>query len=222
MVDLISHDITKPFGPHFTEHWRADFIFNAASIASRKMYLEYPMETIATHIDGARNACAHALATDARLVSFSSFEVYGEPLVIPTPENYPGFVDILADRACYAESKRMAETICVTEHRKRGVKVVIARPFNIFGPGEYLLNGRVIPSIINAALTQQPFTIFGLGTHTRSYCYISDAVTQLLCLAVKGEAGQAYNVGNGKIEISLIALTDLASTIIQRHKNDRA
>lgn len=204
--DIVWHQI-KPT-------WETDYIFHAASIAAPRFYLRWPMETIKVHVMGTMKMCEHAKASGARMVEFSSVEVYGEPGdVWRIPESYVGAVDPLSERACYSESKRMAETVCMTAHRNEGIKVVIARPFNCYGPGERLDSGRVVPSIVNAGLNGKPFAIYGNGMHSRSYCYLSDVIIQLLCLAVRGEVGQAYNVGDGGSEMTLLSLAETAKRL---------
>lgn len=139
----------------------------------------------------------------------NSSEVYGDPSNIPTPESYWGHTSFTGPRAVYDESKRFSETLCVTYHRQFGVPVKVVRPFNICGPGMRLDDERVIPNLMKAILNDEVFTIYGDGSDTRSFCYISDAVAQILAVMLDGENGEAYNVGYD-MEISLNELGRLA------------
>lgn len=197
-----------------------DYCIHAASIASPKYYLAKPLETLNANVGLTERILrqvtawgSHNASPVKRLLYLSSCEIYGDPTVVPTPETYRGNVSTTSPRAVYDESKRYAETLCMTYHRQHGVPVVIARPFNIYGPGEALDDGRLVPQLMKSALTGCPFTIYGDGLSTRSVCYISDAVVQLLALLLDGRLGEAYNVGDGESEFSIGAFADIGRTM---------
>lgn len=192
---------------------KADYVLHAASIAAPMFYKKRPLETLRANVLGTWNVLEWAVKTrPTSVVHFSSSEVYGDPSRVPTPESYWGNVSFTGPRAVYDESKRLSETLCVTYHKQFGVPVKVVRPFNIYGPGMRLDDGRVIPSLIRAILNREPFTIYGDGTDTRSYCYISDAVVQMLSVMLNGSNGEAYNVGC-EAETSLSDLAKLAQDI---------
>lgn len=203
---FLDHDISKPVsieGP-------ADYIVHAASIASPPVYRKFPLETIDVNVSGTRNMLNLAREKGSRsFVYLSSSEIYGDPApaCIPTSETYRGNVSCIGPRACYDESKRMAETLCMTYHRIYGTPVKIARPFNVYGPSLRLDDGRVIPDFLRDALRGEPITLFGDGEFTRSFCYISDAVVLLFRLLLSNADGQIFNVGNDE-EISIRHLAE--------------
>ena len=189
-----------------------DYIINAASIASPEFYMRYPLQTMRVNSLGTWNVLARAVEVEPRSVlHFSSSEIYGEPSVIPTPESYWGFVSPNGPRSMYDESKRFSETLCMIYARDFQVPVKVIRPFNIFGPGQRIDDGRVIPNLIKAALCGETFTVYGDGLSTRSYCYISDAVIQMLAVLTLGTNGETYNIGDGGSEISLVDLVKVAN-----------
>lgn len=189
---------------------RADYVLHAASIAAPMFYKKYPIETVRANVRGTWNVLDWAVKSKpSSVVHFSSSEVYGDPSNVPTPESYWGHTSFTGPRAVYDESKRFSETLCVTYHRQFGVPVKVVRPFNICGPGMRLDDERVIPNLIKAILNDEVFTIYGDGSDTRSFCYISDAVAQILAVMLDGENGEAYNVGYD-MEISLNELGRLA------------
>lgn len=176
-----------------------DYVLHGASIASPTWYRRYPLETIDVNVSGTRRLLDAAVAHEVRgFLYLSSSEVYGDPPSdrIPTPEDYWGNVSCTGPRACYDESKRLAETLCVTYHRQHGLRTVLARPFNVYGPRLRLDDGRVIPDFLSDAVAGRPITLYSDGQATRSLCYLSDAVTALLLLLTDDEATGPYNVGN--------------------------
>jgi UDP-glucuronate decarboxylase len=178
---------------------RVDYIVHAASIASPTWYRQHPLETIDVNVLGTRHLLE--LARDHDVDGFlylSSSEIYGDPPPerVPTKEDYWGHVSSTGPRACYDESKRLAETLCMTFFRLHGTPVKLIRPFNVYGPRLRLDDGRVIPDLMSDALNGRPVTLYGDGRATRSFCYISDFVTALILLLVAGVAGEAFNVGN--------------------------
>jgi dTDP-glucose 4,6-dehydratase/UDP-glucuronate decarboxylase len=137
------------------------------------------------------------------MLSFSSSEVYGDPAVVPTPEEYHGNVSFTGPRACYDESKRLGETLCATYFRLHRVPVKVIRPFNVYGPGQRLDDGRIIPDLLRAALSGGPLVLYSDGAATRSFCYVSDFTEACLMLLMMPEAdGEAFNVGNAE-EVSI-------------------
>lgn len=205
----INHNLILPFSCEEP----VDFIVHAASIASPFFYRKYPLETIEVNALGTLNLLR--LAKEKSVKSFlylSSSEIYGDPLPehIPTPETYWGNVSSLGPRACYDESKRLAETLCMVFFRKYGLPVKIARPFNVYGPGLRLDDKRVIPDFLGNALNKEAITMYSQGTDTRSFCYVSDAVTGFFKILLSDFNGEPFNVGSDEREISM---SDLAQVI---------
>ena len=187
---LIEHDITKPIdvGP-------VDFVINMASPASPKDYLEFPIETLDVGSLGTRNMLEIAAKYDAKFLTTSTSECYGDPQVHPQVETYWGNVNPVGPRSCYDESKRFSEAITMAYHRSRGVKTSIARIFNTYGPRMKLNDGRVVPAFVDQALRGIPITLFGDGSQTRSFCYVSDLIDGLYRLLLSTEV-YPVNVGN--------------------------
>jgi dTDP-glucose 4,6-dehydratase len=184
-------DITQPFeveGP-------VDCVVNMASPASPKDYLEHPIETLDVGSIGTRRMLELALAKDARFLLTSTSECYGDPMEHPQRETYWGNVNPVGPRSCYDESKRFAEALTMAYHRKRGLKTNIARIFNTYGPRMRLDDGRVVPAFFDQALRGEPLTVFGDGSQTRSFCYVSDLVDGLYRLMLSEER-YPVNLGN--------------------------
>lgn len=174
---------------------RFDAILHLASLASPRDYLDHPIETL---LSG--SAATHALldlARDqgARFLLTSTSEVYGDPLVHPQVEDYWGNVNPVGPRSCYDESKRYAEAATMAYHRVHGLRTNIARIFNTYGPRMQLSDGRVVPAFLDQALRGEPITVFGDGTQTRSFCYVSDMVEGLIRLSASEER-EPVNLGN--------------------------
>jgi dTDP-glucose 4,6-dehydratase len=150
-----------------------------ASPASPKDYLEHPIETLDVGSLGTRRMLELALEKNARFLLTSTSECYGDPLVHPQVETYWGNVNPVGPRSCYDESKRFAEALTMAYHRKHGVRTNIARIFNTYGPRMKLNDGRVVPAFLDQALRGEPMTVFGSGSQTRSFCYVSDLVDGL-------------------------------------------
>lgn len=207
-VSLLQADITEPLSLNEPVH----FIIHGASIASPAIYRQYPFETIWANVDGTRHLLD--LAREHPVEGFalmSSSEIYGNPdaASIPTPEDYNGHVSCIGPRACYDESKRLAETLASTAYRKYGLPTKIIRPFNVYGPGLRLDDQRVFPDLLRQAIMGEDLTLLSDGRPTRSFCYVQDAVAAILAVLVKGKAGEAYNIGNGSQEISMSDLAEL-------------
>lgn len=213
-VKFIARDIIKTV--EVGEH--VDYIVHGASIASPVWYRKFPLETIDTNVVGTRKLLN--LARRDKIISFiyiSSSEIYGDPLpqFIPTSEDYWGNVSPVGPRACYDESKRLAETICMVYYRNFGVPVKIVRPFNVYGPGLRLDDGRVVPDFINDAIHKRLIKLLSDGKVTRSFCYITDAIVAMLMLLTSKAAGEVYNLGNDEE----VTITKLAHTVGKIAKN---
>lgn len=193
-------DTTLPMG-HVGANY--DYYVHMASIASAKVYLERPLETIAANVGLTEECLKTAMSAGAPMLHFSSVQVYGDPQVVPTPETYCGNCSFTGPSAPYDESKRLSETLCQIYHKMYGVPVKVVRPFNIYGPGEAIDDGRLVPQLMHALMTDMPLTIYGDGRATRSFLYISDAVIQFMAVLLDGVNGEAYNVGDGNSEVSI-------------------
>ncbi len=172
--ELIRHDITLPI---FLE---VDEIYNLACPAAPGHYQYNPIKTMKTSVMGAINVLGMAKRCRAKVLQASTSEVYGDPEVHPQPESYRGAVNPIGPRACYDEGKRAAETLFMDYHRRNGVNVRIVRIFNTYGPRMHPFDGRVVSNFIRQALRGEPITIFGDGSHSRSFCYRDDLVEGIL------------------------------------------
>ncbi len=188
---LLIQDITDPF----TIEGVVDCVLNMASPASPKDYLENPIETLDVGSAGTRNMLELARAKGASFLLTSTSECYGDPLQHPQVETYWGNVNPVGPRSCYDESKRFAEALTMAYHRKFGLRTKIARIFNTYGPRMKLDDGRVVPAFLDQALRGEPMTIFGDGSQTRSFCYVSDLVDGLYRL-MHSEERYPVNLGN--------------------------
>ena len=172
-----------------------DFIFHFASPASPIDYLEHPIPTLKVGALGTHNALGLAKAKKARFLLASTSECYGDPLVHPQTEDYWGNVNPIGPRGVYDEAKRFAEAITMAYHRYHHVDTKIVRIFNTYGPRMRLRDGSVVPAFIGQALTGQPLTIFGDGSQTRSFCYVSDLIDGIYRLALS-DFHEPVNIGN--------------------------
>ena len=172
-----------------------DGVLHFASPASPVDYLELPIQTLKVGSLGTHNALGLALAKGARFLLASTSEVYGDPLVHPQPESYWGNVNPVGPRGCYDEAKRFAEAITMAYQRARGVDTRIVRIFNTYGPRMRPGDGRVVSNLIMQALRGEPLTLYGDGSQTRSFCYVSDEVEGIYRLFL-GEERQPVNIGN--------------------------
>ncbi len=199
-IELIKFDASQPFDPGE----RVDWIIHGASIASPPVYRKYPLETIDVNVNGSRHMLELLRKAGKGMLLMSSSEIYGDPDPgnIPTSEEYRGLVSCTGPRACYDESKRLAETLAMTYFRLYQAPVKIIRPFNVYGPGQRLDDGRIIPDLISAALYKKPIVLFSDGRATRSFCYVRDAIRGMLLILLSDVAGEAFNVGNDE-EISI-------------------
>lgn len=177
------------------EFGAVDCVIHAASPASPKDYLEYPIETLDVGSVGTKNLLEVARKNGARFLLTSTSESYGDPLEHPQAETYWGNVNPVGPRSCYDEAKRFAEAMTMAYHRKYGVRTNIARIFNTYGPRMKLDDGRVVPQFIDQALAGKPITVYGDGSQTRSFCYVSDLVRGLYLLS-QSEERLPVNLGN--------------------------
>jgi dTDP-glucose 4,6-dehydratase len=172
-----------------------DHVWHLASLASPKEYLEHPIETLDVGSTGTRNMLDIARRDGARFLLTSTSECYGDPLEHPQKETYWGHVNPVGMRSCYDESKRYAEALTMAYHRTHAVRTNIARIFNTYGPRMALNDGRVVPAFLDQALRGEALTIFGDGSQTRSFCYVSDLVDGLVRLG-SSEERFPVNLGN--------------------------
>lgn len=211
---LVAHDVTEPVPARIEA---ADFVIHAAGIASPGLYRQIPIETMDANVGGLRrllDASVSWTQTGSPLSGFlfySSSEIYGDPVpeAIPTPETYRGNVSCTGPRACYDESKRYGETLAVNFARVHGLPISIARPFNNFGPGMKINDGRVIADFCRAVLEDRDVVMFSDGSPTRTFCYVADAVVGYYKVLVKGGRAEPYNIGADAPEISMRDLADL-------------
>ena len=190
-LGVIRRDVCEPFESSAAYQ----VVFNLASPASPKDYLAAPIETLMAGSVGTRNLLDIARKRGATFVQASTSETYGDPLVHPQPETYWGNVNPVGPRAVYDESKRFAEALTMAYHRAHGVDTRIARLFNTYGPRMKPGDGRVLPAFLEQALQGEPLTVFGDGSQTRSFCYVSDTVEGLVLLAGSGEV-TPVNIGS--------------------------
>jgi dTDP-glucose 4,6-dehydratase len=183
-----------------------DHVWHLASLASPKFYLMYPIETLESGSTATRNMLQVAHRDNARFLVTSTSETYGDPEVHPQVETYWGNVNPVGERSCYDESKRYAEALTMAFHRKHGVRTNIARIFNTYGPRMALNDGRVVPAFIDQALRGEALTIFGDGSQTRSFCYVSDLVDGLVRLANSDERFPV-NLGN-PVEMTILEFAE--------------
>jgi dTDP-glucose 4,6-dehydratase len=188
---FIRQDVTQPFALDGA----IDTVLHMASPASPKDYLEHPIETLDVGSAGTRRMLELARAHNARFLLTSTSESYGDPLVHPQVETYWGNVNPVGPRSCYDESKRFAEALTMAFHRAHNVRSNIARIFNTYGPRMKLNDGRVVPAFLDQALRGEPITVFGDGSQTRSFCYVSDLVDGLYRL-MQSDERYPVNLGN--------------------------
>lgn len=191
----------------------ANLIYHMASIASPIFYRKFPIETLDANIWGLRRLLDFYCEKNIRGFAFySSSEIYGDPTPenIPTPETYRGNVDCQGPRACYDEAKRFGETMCYLFHQKYNMPITIIRPFNNYGPGMRLNDARVPADFANAVRQNKDIVMFSDGSPTRTFCYISDAITGYLkCIAHAADGFEAFNIGMDRPEISIRRLAEI-------------
>lgn len=195
------------------------YIIHAAGIASPIYYRKNPIETIDANINGLRNLLDYCIAQKQKgksiegFLFYSSSEIYGDPELdmIPTPEDYRGSVSCTGPRACYDESKRFGETLCVTFSQQHDLPIKMARPFNNYGPGLKITDRRVLPDFARDVLNGEDIIMYSDGSPKRTFCYSADAITGYYKVLVKGHQGEAYNVG---VETPEISIAEVAEKVI--------
>ncbi len=201
--EVIRHDITFPL------YVEVDQIYNLACPASPVHYQHDPIQTTKTSVHGAINMLGLAKRLSVPILQASTSEVYGDPAVHPQTEKYWGNVNPIGPRSCYDEGKRCAETLFFDYHRQLGLRIKVARIFNTYGPRMHPNDGRVVSNFIVHALEDQPITIYGDGSQTRSFCYVSDLVDGLVRLMNSpDEVTGPINLGNPD-EFTIRELADL-------------
>ena len=203
---FIEHDVTK----YIDVKEKIDYVLHFASPASPVDYLKYPIKTLKVGSLGTHNALGVAKKHGAKFLLASTSEVYGDPLVNPQPETYWGNVNPIGPRGVYDEAKRFAEAITLAYHRSHGIDTKIVRIFNTYGPNMRDHDGRAIPNFIDQALKGEALTVYGNGSQTRSFCYVSDLIDGIYKL-MNSDLNEPVNIGNPN-EMTLI---DLAKKIIQ-------
>ncbi|MBD3881504.1 SDR family oxidoreductase [Phormidium tenue FACHB-886] len=199
--ELIRHDITEPI------RLEVDQIYHLACPASPVHYQYNPVKTIKTNVMGTLNMLGLAKRVKARFLLASTSEVYGDPEVHPQTEDYRGNVNPIGIRSCYDEGKRVAETLAFDYHRQNDVDIRVVRIFNTYGPRMLENDGRVVSNLVVQALKGQPLTVYGDGSQTRSFCYVSDLVEGLMRL-MNGDHIGPVNLGNpGEYTILELAKT---------------
>lgn len=184
-------DIVEPF---FVEE-QVDFVYHLASPASPIDYLRLPLHTLKVGSYGTHHALGLAKKHRARFLTASTSEVYGDPKVHPQSEDYWGHVNPIGPRGVYDEAKRYAEALVMAYHNQQGVDTSMIRIFNTYGPRMRPFDGRAIPTFMRQALQDQPITVFGDGSQTRSFCYVDDLIRGMILLAESGQ-NQPCNIGN--------------------------
>ncbi|MCJ7612052.1 MAG: SDR family oxidoreductase, partial [Candidatus Aminicenantes bacterium] len=212
--ELIRHDVIHPF---FVE---VDRVYHLACPASPIHYQYNPIKTVKTNVMGTINMLGLAKRTKARILLASTSEVYGDAQVHPQPESYWGNVNPIGIRSCYDEGKRVAETLMIDYHRQNRVDVRIARIFNTYGPRMAVDDGRVVSNFIVQALRGEPLTVYGDGSQTRSFCYVSDLIRGLVAVMGAADFVGPVNLGNpaeftiGQLAESVLRLTRSKSKIV--------
>ena len=216
-LSVVEHDISRPL-PQAMKPYR--YIIHAAGIASPTYYRRYPIETMDTNISGLRSLLDFAVAQEGTttpvdgFLFYSSSEIYGDPQPewIPTPEHYRGNVSCTGPRACYDESKRYGETLCVNFAQQHGLRIMMARPFNNYGPGLKITDRRVIPDFARDVFAKRDIVMLSDGSAKRTFCYSADAIIGYYKVLLRGKGGEPYNIGVERPEISM---KELAERIIE-------
>ena len=205
---FVKQDVTE----HLYVEGPVDAVLHLASPASPADYLRYSIQTLKVGALGTHKALGLARAKGARFLLASTSEVYGDPLVNPQPETYWGNVNALGPRGVYDEAKRFAEAMTMAYHLSHGLETRIARIFNTYGPRQRLHDGRAAANFIVQALHNHPLTVYGDGSQTRSFCYVSDLIEGLLRL-LDSSVTEPVNLGNPK-EITILELAHLVKELV--------
>ena len=217
-LNLVKHDVTHPLPDNIGDQ---HFIIHAASIASPTYYRKYAIETMDANVNGLRYLLDYCRSQKESgnpvegFLFYSTSEIYGDPDPdnIPTAQTYRGFVSCTGPRACYDESKRYGETLCVNFAHAYDLPIKIARPFNNYGPGLKITDRRVLPDFAKDVFAGNDIVMLSDGSPTRTFCYIADAVIGYYKALVRGTNGEAYNVGVETPEISMAELADRVASI---------
>jgi nucleoside-diphosphate-sugar epimerase len=212
-LTLVRHDVTRPLPQDISDF---QYIIHAASIASPTYYRMYPIETMDANVNGLRFLLEYFREQKEKgkpvegFLFFSTSEIYGDPSPenIPTSEDYRGNVSCTGPRACYDESKRYGETLCVNFAQQYGLPIKIARPFNNYGPGLKITDKRVLADFARDVLSARDIVMLSDGSPTRTFCYVADAIIGYYKILVKGKRGEAYNIGVEGPEISIVNLAE--------------
>ena len=196
--EFIKHDVSK----YIVVDGKVDYVMHFASPASPEDYLKHPIKTLKVGSLGTHNSLGVAKAHGAKFFLASTSEVYGDPLVNPQPETYWGNVNPVGPRGVYDEAKRFGEALTLAYHRSHGIDTKIIRIFNTYGERMRHHDGRVVPNFIDQALKGEPLTVFGDGSQTRSFCYVSDLVEGIFRL-MASNLNEPVNIGN-PIELSVL------------------
>jgi UDP-glucuronate decarboxylase len=214
LLTVKKHNVLDPLPSDIGD---VSYIIHAASVASPIYYRKYPIETMDANVDGLRHLLEFFKNRNDEgkflggLLYFSTSEIYGDPdsKNIPTSEEYRGNVSCTGPRACYDESKRFGETLCVNFAQQYRLPIKIARPFNNYGPGLKITDGRALPDFCRNVLAGDDIVMLSDGAPTRTFCYIADAVIGYFKVLVQGRSGQSYNIGTERPEISIKELAEM-------------
>jgi UDP-glucuronate decarboxylase len=217
-LTLRKQDISQPLPADMPDF---QYIIHAGSIASPVFYRKYPIETMDANVNGLRSLLEYSRRLKDKgapiegFLFYSSSEIYGDPTPenIPTPETYRGYVSCTGPRACYDESKRYGETLCVNFTQVHGLPIKVARPFNNYGPGLKITDKRVLPDFARDVIAGRDIVMRSDGSPKRTFCYVADAVIGYYKVLVKGHPGEAYNVGVEKPEISMLDLAEKVASL---------
>lgn len=206
--EFVEHDVTKFI---FIEG-KVDYVLHFASPASPVDYLMHPIKTLKVGSLGTHNSLGVAKAHGAKFLLASTSEVYGDPVISPQPETYWGNVNPIGPRGVYDEAKRFAEAITLAYHRSHGVDTKIIRIFNTYGERMRHHDGRVVPNFIDQALKGEPLTVYGDGSQTRSFCYVSDLVDGIIKL-MASKLNEPVNIGNPR-EMSILQFAKMINEMM--------
>jgi UDP-glucuronate decarboxylase len=220
-LTLVKQDMIEPLPPKMGDF---QFIIHAAGIASPIYYRRHPIKTMDANINGLRNLLDYSVSQKEKgkpvegFLFYSSSEIYGDPPadMIPTPEDYRGNVSCTGPRACYDESKRFGETLCVNFAQQYDLPVKVARPFNNYGPGLKITDRRVLPDFARDIFNGRDIVMYSDGSPTRTFCYSADAIVGYYKVLVKGHQGEAYNIGIERPEISIAQLAEKTVDLARR------
>lgn len=195
-----------------------DYIIYLAGIASPTIYKKYPVETLKVSYEGVKNLLEKSKRDKSKFILFSSSEIYGNPDIknLPTKENYYGYVNSFGPRSCYDEGKRIGETLCYVYKEYFNCSISIIRPFNVFGPLMAKNDYRILPNIVNKIKSKKKILVHGNGKQTRTFCYITDAMTGFLKVILSNMSGEIWNIGNPNNEINMINLIKIFNNLLNR------